>query len=485
MYLTKLYPTPSSYEKLDGEPFRFGAKCRLLLPAKTSPELIENVRKLWRRFTFESSELDIRTAGTGCYAIFFAPDGVVPNSINPGKYYKIRTDSRSAVVAGISEKALADGISMLVQLIIPESLEGDVKFYIPPTKIESKPSLDVRMLHLCVFPESRLETLEKAISLAGFLGFTHIVLEFWGMLEYELNPAFAWRRAFTKEQIRPLVSLARGYGMEVIPMLNHLGHASQSRVGMGRHTILNQNPKLQLLFEPDGWTWCISNPETRKVLSELRGELISLCGDGDYFHLGCDEAYSFATCPICREHVPHELLAEFLNGITEALTKLGRRPIIWHDQLLKRSDCDSEFKEPIVVCDPLGIPAGDTTPAIDLLDRRIIIADWQYSYTTSANPSTPFFIEKGFDVLCCPWDDHRNVRGLCESARSNGAMGVMLTTWHHLPDYIPKMFYFASCVWKNDSYESAPRSEAAAILRKLGDFGDYEVAGWSPHEVDG
>ena len=30
--------------------------------------------------------------------------------------------------------------------------------------------------------------------------------------------------------------------MEVIPMINHLGHASASRACYGRHVVLDQNP---------------------------------------------------------------------------------------------------------------------------------------------------------------------------------------------------------------------------------------------------
>lgn len=487
MYLTQLYPTPKTLEALPGEPFRFGATCRLVLPRNVSVEVAANVKKMWRRFTFTASELEVVTAGKGFYAMFFLPEKTagMPNTIQSGKYYHVKVDQRTAIVSAVSEKALIDGISMLMQLIIPLDLtEGRESLCIPATDLTGEPSLKVRMIHLCVFPESKLETLEKAVAYAGFMGFTHVVLEFWGMLKYDITPALSWDRAFTKAQIKPLIELAHGYGMEVIPMLNHLGHATQSRVSMGRHVVLNQNPRLQMLFEPDGWTWCVTNPETLKLLRELRGELTELCGAGSYFHLGCDEAYSFATCGECRKHNPPELLAEYLNNIQSELAKSGRRAIIWHDQFLKRSDCDPEFKEPIVVCNPCGVPAGDTTPAVDLLDKSIIIADWQYDYTTNVNPSTLFFIEKGFDVICCPWDDPRNVRGLCESARSNGAMGVMLTTWHHLPAYIPKILRFANLAWQEGDYKNPPQTEVAALLRKLGDFNTFETAGWNRTEVD-
>lgn len=59
--------------------------------------------------------------------------------------------------------------------------------------------------------------------------YTHVVLEFWGMLQYDALPEMAWpEKSFSKDQIKPLIQAAHSYGMEVIPMLNHLGHATQS-----------------------------------------------------------------------------------------------------------------------------------------------------------------------------------------------------------------------------------------------------------------
>ena len=56
-------------------------------------------------------------------------------------------------------------------------------------------------------------------------------------------------------------------------MSNQFGHATQSRDAYGRHVLLNRNPRLSRLFEPDGWTWCLSNPDTYRMLAEMRAEL--------------------------------------------------------------------------------------------------------------------------------------------------------------------------------------------------------------------
>lgn len=112
-----------------------------------------------------------------------------------------------------------------------------------------------------------------------------------GSLEFEVLPELYWKdHYYTKLEIKPLIDLVRGLGMQVIPMFNHLGHASGSRECFGRHVILNQNPKLALLFEPDGWSWCLSNPKTLKLLEKIREELMDLCGEGDYLLIGGDDS---------------------------------------------------------------------------------------------------------------------------------------------------------------------------------------------------
>ena len=268
MYLTRLYPSPNTYTENSGEAFMFGSECRIALPDCLSDAEVKNIADLFSRFTFTASKAKLvrcsgYTAFVGDFPVDAAPDA--------GEYYTVHSDKRGAVVSAVSIKALIEGVSMLMQLIIPRSLDaGSEEFTITPVDLADKPSIGVRMIHLCVFPESSMSTLKKAVAMAGFLGFTHVILEFWGMLRYDINPSLSWDNAFTKTEMKSLVELAHGWGMEVIPMINHLGHAAQSRVGMGRHTILNQNPRMQLLFEPDGWTWCTTSKKARALLSDIR-----------------------------------------------------------------------------------------------------------------------------------------------------------------------------------------------------------------------
>ncbi len=490
MYLTNLYPRPESVRETEDIRYTFGSRVTAYLSIPdASAGMIERMKYLWNCFSKTASVLDVRPiigTGTSCSLYIGEP----PVSARMPDHYEILADGRGVLVNAVSAKALMDGFTTLVQLICPVNLdEGREEFYITGVQITDRPSLGFRSVHFCIFPDSALSTIEKAIHMAGLMKFTHIVLEFWGTLRYETIPELAWKeRSFSKAEIRTLVDLARSYGMEVIPMINHFGHAPQSRSCYGRHTILNANPRRAKLFEPDGWTWCLSNPDTYRLLSDMRAELFDLCGEGSYFHLGFDEAYSFATCDICRRRVPAELLAEYINRLTDDLAKHGRRPIIWHDELIRNSDFAGEIPDAVVA----NGQSHNTDAALDLLDRRVIIADWQYEYRHTGdgghvNPTASYFQTMGFETVLCPWDNMQNVRTLCEDARLLSAHGVMLTTWHHLPAFLPKFLTVADYTWHAKApYTNVPITEAAAILRTVYPTeGDYLSSGWNSFEVDG
>ena len=475
MYLRNLYPVPKSFSENGSERFAFGSR----VTARTGslpPEYAARAKYLWRRFSCDASELELVPAIDGFKLLIGSADC----RLQQGDSYAIKACKTGVCVAAKDAVSLLDGIKTLVQLICPIDLtEGSEAFYISAAEIHDAPAIAFRAIHLCIFPDTSLFNIEKAIHLAGFLKFTHVVLEFWGTFRYECLPALSWRgRSFSKEELAPLVELARSYGMEIIPMVNHCGHASQSRSRYGRHTVLDQDPRLSCLFEPDGWTWCLSNPDTYKLQQAMRNELKDLCGPGSYFHLGFDEAYSFATCDRCRRRVSHELLAEYLNRLTEDVCASGRRPIVWHDQFIRRSD----FGEGSIIAN-----GGDrgTADALNMLDRRIIIADWQYGYTDGFDPTSKLFMEKGFDTIICPWDDPENVRSVSGSVKTLGAFGVMFTSWDHLPAFLQDAGSWANCAWMKELYPpKAPITESACLLRRLYDtHGDFDRAGWNLNEV--
>lgn len=475
MYLSNLYPTPNVCIETESLRFPFGASVTAKVSGLDAPAA-QRAKTLWYRFSCDASELRLTEGGEG----FRLTIGQASCELSEGDHYAIHADPAGVCVVGRDSAGLLDGIKTLVQLICPVDLaEGRESFYITAADIHDAPAMGMRAIHICVFLGTKLYTLEQAIHLAGFLKFTHVILEFWGTFRFDCQPALYWEdRSFTKSELHELVDLANSYGMEIIPMINHFGHATQSRCCNGRHVTLNRNPRLTRLFEPDGWTWCISNPDTYKLLSEMRAELADWAGDGKYFHLGFDEAASFATCDICRKKVPHELLAEYINRLTEDICKTGRRPIMWHDMLIQRN----QFPEGCY----MEANGHKTAGALELLDRRIIMADWNYAYQNGFNPTTSYFIEQGFDTIICPWDNPENIRSITSDVKKYGAMGVIMTTWHHLPNFLSGGAYWANCAWSAGERNFGTRyTENACLLRRLYDAkGNFEESGWGFCEVE-
>ena len=482
-YVRAIHPTPAHVET-DSKLFCFGSGLTLYQSPAFSQEALKSVETLWDAFTVQCCPLTVLPApGLTLYQAWLGSSAPLgdPPALDEKDDYLLQVLEAGVWLLARDYPGFCHGLTTLLQLIQPRSLEkGQELFAVPCVLVKDRPATRFRSIHLCIFPESKLALIEKSIRLAGFMKYTHVILEFWGVLQYDALPELAWPgKSFTKEQIRPLIQAAHDYGMEVIPMINHLGHATQSRACYGRHVVLNQNPRLACLFEPDGWTWCISNPDTLELLRALRRELIELCGPGSYFHLGCDEAYSYATCDCCSQKDGPKLLAEYLNSLTEELASEGRRPIIWGDALLDAN----AWKAPNIATSR---PDQRTHEALELLDRRIIIADWQYGITEPSCPTAAYFMKEGFDTLLCPWDNYSNMSALSVAAQSLSAMGVMATTWDHLPEFIPKIPYMGGAMWapaEKIDEAGLNYTQIAYLLRKIYPGADYSEYGWHRWEV--
>lgn len=476
MKLTRpIYPEPHQVA-WDGGVYEFGSKINLYCNLD-DPLKLDTIQELWRNFTMGAGTLKIQTCEKlpQFSAVISETEPQTIPTLATGFEYSVKVTKEGFALAAADSAGLTHAFSTILQLINPRCLEaGEESFAAPYVTIEDRPDLDFRGIHLCVFPETKLVLLEKAIKMAGLMKFTHVVLEFWGTLEYDAMPELHWKEHFfTKAEIKPLINMIRGMGMQVIPMFNHLGHAAAARECFGRHVILNQNPKLAMLFEPDGWTWCLSNPDTLKLLRQIREELIELCGPGDYFHIGCDEARSYATCDKCSPNDGPKMLAQYLNGLSKELKEQGRRAIMWGDALLDKS----VWKAP-------NIATGDSIPkALPLLDRDIIIADWQYSIEENDVPTAKFFVEQGFETLLSPWDRGENMQGLAEGAKKLHTLGVLATTWDRLPGFISKIPYMADAMWSGPSNYRQSGTQIASLLRKLVLTERFEDAGWNGWEV--
>ncbi|MBP7826902.1 MAG: family 20 glycosylhydrolase [Verrucomicrobia bacterium] len=447
------------------------------------PGVVTMMKETWRQFTFGAVKLKLTRAAT-LQPNEFSLAGAPPPSLRANATYALTVDASGIAGCGKDTAGLRHAWFKLLQLLAPDDTAGGLQFTVPEVSIQDWPALAFRGLHLCIFRETPPEMITKAIRLAAFYKFTHVVLEFWGMLRLRALPELAWPEAWSKAQAGRLMTMARGLGLEIIPMFNCWGHASASRIKHGRHVVLDQNPRLAPLFEPDGWTWCLTNPRTQALLRDVCDELIAGAGPGQYFHIGCDEAYSHATCDRCRQTDGVQLFADHVNQLAAHLARRSRRAIMWGDALLERGQWPAGFSAS-------GTAAQPTHEALDRLSRQIVIADWHYNVTQGDVPTLAHFRRHGFTTLACPWNTPGNIRTLAQAAAANQS-GLLMTTWHHLVQSIPTLAWTANCAWSENHAAlglrqmdwALMRATTASHLRQLAPArGRFKQAGWNPFEL--
>lgn len=440
------------------------------LTAVADPQMHNStVKTLWNRFCLEGSSL---TMEAGVPLTFVMGEAALP-TLPEGKEYALRITETGAAIVGKDYGGLMRGFFSLLMKV---TCEDDV-LSVQPVEEVSQYKLQNRMLHICIFPENDLYFVKKLLRLIGLCQYTHVVMEFWGMLQYDCLKELAWPHAFTKEEARELVAECRELGMEPIPMSNQLGHASAGRVKYGKHVVLDQNPRLQYLFTQDGWSWNIHSRETRELLKKIRLELYEVFGEGDYLHIGCDEAYYYTHCDEERKQLP-----DFLSYLTDEVVSEGRRPMVWMDMMLERGKY-TENGRTTATCVPeeVDILQGALNP-------KTIMVDWQYNITEAPVPSLLSLKDNIRDAMGAPWYDEKNYAAHVETISQHGLFGLMLTTWHKLREYMPSILGCAKvcgAVTFPWACFSGNREVTATLLRRVSFEGNtYADSGWSKAQID-
>jgi len=424
------------------------------------------VHRLWQSFTLGQGDLSLDHGE----ALTLVLGNVTPPAVPDGCEYSLVVTEDGAAVRGTDYGGLVRGVMVLLMQITYR----DGAFLIAPAVMEGRYRLNNRMIHLCVFPENDLTYMKRLIRLCGLCQYTHVVLEFWGMVQYDCLPSLAWPHAFTKDEVRELIAEMRDLGMAPIPMVNSLGHATASRLCFGKHVVLDQDPTQEELFTPDGWAWNIENPRTVALLAQMRQELYDLFGEGDYIHVGCDEAYYISNCPSLRQQLP-----AYLNALTCQVAAEGRRPMLWMDMLLEGNQ------------DPGYYATADAQEACALreaLHPSSVWVDWQYDVKQAPVATLQQLAHSEADVMGAPWLTEANYVAHLDTIEQEGLFGLMLTTWQSLKG---QMYGIPGCAQQCGAKlfgwcDYADRhTVTATLLRRVSFEGvSYADAGWGKEQID-
>ena len=243
-------------------------------------------------------------------------------------------------------------------------------------------------------------------------GYDGVVLEYDDRIPWKAWPG-TWRGGYTLEEQQDLVRTCADLGLEVIPLIQVIGH-------------------LEWLLKHEEWRdWrengsgneiCPLHPEALPRLKQWIDEVVELHPGIRFLHLGADETWNLGTCGKCRKHDPMKLYQEHVSELCRHALEKGCRPLIWADMFWneKRLDLVPQLPEGTIPVDWQynGIPPYESTEKLMQCGREIMGASgamigwWEHCFQVQSEPSSRI----------------RNVTGWYKWAAEHGT-GVIHTTW--------------------------------------------------------
>lgn len=210
---------------------------------------------------------------------------------------------------------------------------------------------------------------------------------------------------FPLSSVRKLEKVCKRNRIRLVPHLELFGHQSGGAPEFAPNGLLKNYPEFDESFgKPNdvnyGYrSYCPLHPEIHSLLFKMIEEMANAFQSKD-FHIGCDEVMTLGVCDRCKGFLTNggtraELFANEINLLSDFLSSKGYRTWIWGDRLINVNDAS---KHKVDVLTEWEASKNDTYPAIDRINKQILICDWHYK----GAPTTHLhFAQKGFDVIPC------------------------------------------------------------------------------------
>jgi Glycosyl hydrolase family 20, catalytic domain/Glycosyl hydrolase family 20, domain 2 len=245
--------------------------------------------------------------------------------------YQLDINSTKVELYATTAVGIFYGLQTLRQII--RQVNGEL----PAMQISDWPDMPFRAVHLTL-GSGHMPSFEKLKEL--IVNFSHckinnFVFEYDDRFPWENHPLLVHPDALTKNQIRELIDYAKKHFINIIPLLDSLGHAQ---------AYLKHKAYQHLAELPDNTAeMCPANPDTLIFIKELWTEILEVHQDCKFAHISGDEVFRLGSfCPQCQpfadENRLSELFFSYYKELAEWILEHGRRPILWADMVLKHPE---------------------------------------------------------------------------------------------------------------------------------------------------
>lgn len=180
-------------------------------------------------------------------------------------------------------------------------------------------------------------TADRLVDLLGIFAAAryNVVLAEWeDTFPWTVDERFRSPTAYTPKDIHRFQETAQALGIEIIPLVQCLGHM-ETPLSVPGYEHLRELPD-----DPSGLNPLA--PGARDLVQGMVDDVLRLMPDVQHFHLGGDEAWTMGQHPdtgaYIEEHGKGALYLQHVEPILESLNARGVRPILWHDMMVDWED---------------------------------------------------------------------------------------------------------------------------------------------------
>jgi len=311
------YPREVSF---GGEDFSFHNKLTIVLDRDhsqsdrfTAEELIRDLKKSWG-IAAELSEKK------GDHTILLTRHHAPEKTGMQG--YRLISRGNTLVIRARGEAGLFYGTQTLLQLI-QRTANG---YKIPGMEITDRPDIKKRAVHYDTkHHQDKASYVKDFIKDLARYKINILVWEWEDKFAYPSHPEIGAPGAFTLEEMQGFTRYARKYHIQIVPLVQGLGHASY----------ILKWPRYEGLREirASNWEFCPLKEGTYDLLFDLWDDAIKATPGSEYIHIGSDETYELGSCEQCKEKTKEigksGLYQLFVNKAAEHLQARGRKVMVW------------------------------------------------------------------------------------------------------------------------------------------------------------
>ncbi len=285
--------------------------------------------------------------------------------------YQLKTEGERLTIRAKGEAGLYYGTRTLLQVI----RKGPRGVFVPGMQITDWPDIGERAAHYDTkHHQDKRSYVESFIRDLASYKINMLVWEWEDKFEYPSHPEIGAPGAFTMEEMQELTRYARKYHVQIVPLVQGLGHVS----------FILKWPQYGHLREiaASNWEFCPLKEGSYELLNDLWQDAILATPGSEYIHIGSDETYELGLCEQCQEKSAEigksGLYHLFIEQASKPLRAAGRKVMAWER--------------------PMGWTVGDS-PATGMTPRTDLVLTESYSYETADFDYARKAKEQGFELF--------------------------------------------------------------------------------------